>query len=165
MEIKIIERITHSDFTNWFEEVTTFLEGINCTDFLDNLVGLSQMQQKEKVSMLQGYLLNLLSNEFKYANWSSENKDFSLGRDSIDILGQKGEEIIVIELDKWRADQAAKKMVSRTSIFIETHLSYISLCYGGTKKMNKKECMKYFKFISKIFERLEFQFCGMIIEK
>jgi len=47
---------------------------------------------------------------------------------------------VIIELDKWRADQVAKKFVLRFALTLELPLICIALCYGGTQYMNKSEC-------------------------
>ena len=69
-------------------------------------------------------------------------------RDEVDIYGKFNSEdddngAVVIELDKWRSNQIAKKFVSRFALTLERPLIYIALCYGGTPHMNKNECSKY----------------------
>ena len=53
---------------------------------------------------------------------------------------------IIIEIDTARADQVAKKIVSRFYHILESpwqNKIYVALCYPGTKKMNSNECEKY----------------------
>ena len=53
-------------------------------------------------------------------------------------------------MDAHRADQVAKKFLSRSALFINENIIYLSLCYPGTNSMNKKECVKYFDYCSTI---------------
>ena len=85
-------------------------------------------------------------------------------RDSIDIFGSNKDICIVIELDKHRADQVAKKFLSRNSLLIDKNLFYISLCYPGTSNMNSSECIKYFGYCKKLSKRMGNEYAGFIIE-
>ena len=55
---------------------------------------------------------------------------------------------LIIEIDATRADQVAKKMLSRFCHSLELQpskpLFYIALLYQGTTSMNPDECIKYF---------------------
>lgn len=97
--------------------------------------------------------LNLNYNEY---TWETEYKPSSEYRDCVDIIGfSKTHNFkIVIELDAHRADQVAKKIVSRMALFIDENVIYLSLCYPGTKKMPKNECVKYFDYCSVIANNL-----------
>jgi len=77
---------------------------------------------------------------------------------------------LIIEIDATRADQVAKKLVSRLCYHIVSPhnnkpLLYVALLYQGTKDMNKDECVKYFTFCNEIVFRMKdgSQFIGCII--
>jgi hypothetical protein len=84
--------------------------------------------------------------------------------DAIDIFGERDNKILIIELDKWRADQIAKKIVSRTALMIDKKIGFISLCYAGTNHMNKNEYLKYFKYANILSSKLKNYYAGIIIE-
>ncbi len=84
--------------------------------------------------------------------------DWGQLRDSADIWGfYKGYELI-IELDATRADQVAKKIVSRFCYSIlhksDKPIIYVALLYQGTKSMNPEECKKYFKMGDVILQKI-----------
>lgn len=85
-------------------------------------------------------------------------------RDSVDIFGNNEDILIVIELDKPRADQVSKKFLSRNALFDKTKLIYIAICYPGTDAMPRGEIIKYFDYCNKISERLGNLFLGILIE-
>ncbi len=74
---------------------------------------------------------------------------------------------IIIELDKPRADQVAKKMFSRMALFLKHKIIYVVICYPGTERMNPKECKKYFVYGRKILKELNenSEFFGYMIDK
>lgn len=79
----------------------------------------------------------------------------------------EGKELI-IEIDATRADQVAKKMMSR---FCYACLSgkpvvYVSLLYKGTQKMNRDECLKYFRMGEEVLGRInkDSEYYGFIID-
>ena len=69
---------------------------------------------------------------------------------------------VVVEYDAARADQVAKKFVSRLAQMPRENLIYIACCYSGTKRMSLPEVTKYFTFMSIICEYLQIAgFIGM----
>jgi len=108
------------------------------------------------ISVLQLDLLDFLSNQIKNYNWEIEYKPSKSVKDSVDICGQacNSDYKVIIELDTHRADQVSKKFVSRMSLFMDDRVIYFSLCYPGTTKMSKNECVKYFEYCSRIAKRL-----------
>ena len=65
--------------------------------------------------------------------------------DSVDILGHGGDNdpICIIEIDASRADQVAKKILSRTALFGLLHpIIYVSLMYPDTQK-GFNQCIKH----------------------
>lgn len=83
-------------------------------------------------------------------------------RDSADIWFEleQGPEII-IEIDATRADQVAKKMLSRFCYFSmkdnKQPIIYIALLYQGTSSMNPDECKKYFRMGAEVLKRINNQ--------
>jgi hypothetical protein len=106
-------------------------------------------KKSQKIENIQDKLIKFLkdtkddSAEFV---WEKEYVDTQENRkrDRIDIFGEvKNIKLnVVIELDAHRADQVAKKFLSRQALFHEKNLIYISLCYPGTNNMSQNECIK-----------------------
>lgn len=72
----------------------------------------------------------------------------------LEILGKEYE--LIIEIDATRADQVAKKMMSRFcyAALIKKPIVYVALLYQGTKSMNSDECKKYFKMGDEVLRRI-----------
>lgn len=96
--------------------------------------------------------------------WEIEKK-FEGYRDSVDIYGCSNSDncMIIIEIDAARADQIAKKIVSRFYHLMQSDIQnviYVALCYPGTDSMNLKECEKYLGFgrdiLGKIYDKALF---------
>lgn len=129
-------------------------------DFQGQIVSLlnefkyTQKQYRKKVDILQADLLAYLSERVESYDWKIEHQPSKDCRDSVDIYGYSEKENfhIVIEIDAHRADQVAKKFLSRTALFANENVFYISLCYPGTKKMSKTECTKYFNYCAGLSE-------------
>lgn len=111
---------------------------------------------KDKVDELQAYIFELLTIDLKNIEWKIEEKISDNCKDRVDIIGFDSEKdiTIVLELDASRADQVAKKYLSRQALLIHKNLLYISVCYPGTKSMSKPECAKYFDYCSTISNAL-----------
>lgn len=111
---------------------------------------------KGKVDELQAEIYDILVENVCGWEWKVEEFISSQYKDRADIIGlnERENSIIVLELDASRADQVAKKFVSRQSILADKNVLYISVCYPGTKTMSRTECAKYFEFCSKITEML-----------
>jgi len=131
-------------------EITTAVEAID----LQILESLNQTSQKQLIDAFQNRVHANLEKILPNMNWRSPYQLTQERRDEVDIYGTFGSEddegAVIIELDKWRADQVAKKFVSRFALTLEQPLIYIALCYGGTKNMNKSECEKYFSYCTSI---------------
>lgn len=108
------------------------------------------------VFVLQQSLFDHLSANITEYVWEMEVQPKTEFRDRVDIFGKaiSSDLKIVIELDAHRADQVAKKFLSRTALFADENIVYVSLCYPGTIKMNKMECEKYFNYCAVISEQL-----------
>lgn len=163
MKIQVKEKADNLSEDNWFNLIINTLENINCDIYVNNLTLLSSKEQKERIKELQNYLTEILKKKHSNFEWIKEHR-IRQHRDSIDIYGEYNNQILIIELDKWRADQVAKKVLSRTALFIDKRIGLISLCYAGTKGMNKNECIKYFKYSNVICSQLGNYYAGLIIE-
>ena len=163
MKIRIKEKTSDLHENNWFEKIIDSLKNLDCEVYVKGLTKLSQSEQKVKVEYLQNYIFEHLEKQHSDFKWKTEHQ-VSEKRDSIDIFGERNNEILIIELDKWRADQVAKKLISRTALMIDKKIGFISLCYAGTEKMNKNECLKFFKYGNIILSKLNNYYAGLIIE-
>jgi hypothetical protein len=130
--------------------------------FLNHL-GKPQPDQKMIVTGFQTFAESVLAGVMPDIKWSMEHCPSPQNRDSIDIFGKGNGFVVAIELDKNRADQVAKKFVSRMAILPPTTIYFISLCYPGTEKMNKSECAKYFSYCSVLARRMGNHYAGFII--
>lgn len=153
-------------------EVLECISSFDCSKHFTSHLGKSSKEQKKIVKDFQNKLKFLLETSFTQSKigfeikWETEHKNKKLlgVSDSIDIIGNGNDFSIIIELDKHRSDQVAKKFISRTAIFSSKTIYFISLCYPGTKKMNKNECKKYFEYCLRISNSLGNNYAGMIIE-
>jgi hypothetical protein len=160
----VIKEKTSELNNNWFSKILNSLQGLDCEKYVFELTNLTQPEQKIKVTELQNFILEILKEKHSDFNWKTEYKVSNKRGDAIDIFGEKGNEILIIELDKWRADQVAKKIISRTALMIDKKIGFISLCYAGTESMNKSEVIKFFKYGNIIQSKLNNYYAGMIIE-
>ncbi len=138
-----------------------------------NLDKYDQHGQRKIIKKLQGAIFSKLKSKVPDVEWITEHKISDTVRDKIDIFGSytsnSVKKFIVIELDKWRADQIAKKFISRTSLTLKDNVHYFSVCYGGTTNMNANECKKFFTYCKNItnalcVKRLEKTFNGIILK-
>ena len=144
--------------------IVSCLTSIDCSKHFSEHIGKSQPEQKSIVSGFQGLARSALQLAMPSITWSVEHCPSRFNRDSIDIFGQGLDFIVAIELDKNRADQVAKKFVSRMAILPPTAVYFISLCYPGTERMNKSECVKYFGYCATLARRMGNHYAGLIIE-
>lgn len=123
--------------------------------------------QKEVKDKIITPLLNALTAELESEGYSFVNEytpdtsnipDLNEGcKDRYDIMGESKNPnlpVIVIEVDTHRSDQVSKKMVSRLALNQDKELIYVSLIYPNKhvgREAEKKECQKYFKFITILF--------------
>ncbi len=109
-------------------------------------------------SLQEGLLLYLQENS-KDFHWQKEYRPLKKYKDKIDLFGvdENGFKI-VIELDTNRADQVAKKFVSRMALLREDDVLYIVLCYPPkdsevlNKEGAKNEVKKYLNFCKTLVE-------------
>lgn len=152
-----------SDSDAFLCSVVASISSIECSNFFSTHIGKSQTDQKLLVAGFQSLAAATLGNAFKEVQWSVEHCPSPKNRDSIDIFGKGAEFVVVVELDKNRADQVAKKFVSRMALLPSTKVYFVSLCYPGTEKMNKAECTKYFGYCSALAIRMGCHYAGFIV--
>jgi len=70
---------------------------------------------------------------------------------------------LVVEFDATRADQVAKKFLSRAAVLKNQQLIYMSFCYPRRKSMNRNEVLKYFDYQASLADSLGLLcFVGMV---
>ena len=146
------------------DSIINCLSTVNGQVFFSNHIGSSQSEQKIDVSLFQHALLDKLQKELKSFKWVQEYSPSSSQKDKIDIYGENSKISVAIELDKNRADQVAKKFVSRVALLSEKELYYISLCYPGTAKMSLNECVKYFGYCANLANRMSVGYAGLAMQ-
>lgn len=144
-------------------EVIECISGYECSSYFDNHLEMNQQEQKLIVDNFQISMCLELTQTLIGFKWKQEYAPHNTKRDSVDIFGSGDGLNVVVELDKHRADQVAKKFVSRSALF-EEPIFYISLCYPGTSKMNPIECKKYFNYCKIISKRMGNEYASFIIE-
>jgi len=137
-----------------------------CGQYFRLHLGLSQGQQKVIVGQFQDALLDHLRSGFGQFQWSKEHAPSHNHDDAIDIFGTDGASIIAIEIDKPRADQVAKKFLSRMALLhpLGKPIYYLAVCYPGTEKMSQPECLKYFSYCQILANELGHEYGGFIIQ-
>jgi hypothetical protein len=144
-------------------EIIGCISDFECSSYFGAHLDRDQNEQRLIVSNFQLSICLGLTQAVTNLKWQQEYTPGSSNRDSIDIFGSNDELSVVIELDKHRADQVAKKFVSRTALFEKKRIFYISLCYPGTSNMNSSECKKYFTYCKNLSTRLGNEYAGFII--
>lgn len=83
--------------------------------------------------------------EYNLSNIVTEFNDSY--NDKCDVFVETERYVIIVELDATRADQVAKKMLSRYYYADKCSKPtvYVCLLYPGTKNMDSNECVKYMK--------------------
>ncbi len=146
--------ITPMHIDNYIYQIKLCIEN-NIPPNLGSLTKHTQSEQKTIINAFQNQLLKALIDSIHSIEW---NKEYKIGgkRDSIDIYGKdnKSSYNIIIELDKPRADQVAKKILSRIANYLNELFIYIAICYPGTDKMNPNECIKYFEYGKKLINKI-----------
>jgi hypothetical protein len=153
-----------SDSDEFLKLLVASIGCIECSEFFSTHLGKSQPDQKLLVAGFQSLAASTLKRSFQHVNWSTEYRPSPKNRDSIDIFGWNSGFVVVMELDKSRADQVAKKFVSRMALFPLTKVYFVSLCYPGTERMSLSECEKYFGYCSTLALRTGNHYAGFIVE-
>ena len=147
-----------------YSEIVSCISLFDCSQYFGEHLGKSQSEQKQIVRDFQKSICDELAQTLTHIDWRTEYSPNKEKRDAVDICGINNNVFVVIELDKHRADQVAKKFVSRTALFAGKLVIYISLCYPGTKAMNSSECIKYFGYCKQLSLRMKNEYAGFIIE-
>jgi hypothetical protein len=164
---KILKPILHAQSTECDEilnRAISCITGIECSEYFNSHIGKRQSDQKNIVKAFQNEVAEKLSNALPEIDWDIEFSPSKVNKDSIDVFGKGNHFVIAIELDKNRADQVAKKFVSRVALLPNTKIYFISLCYPGTDNMSKPECIKYFSYCSSLAKRMDNDYAGFVIE-
>lgn len=157
-------RSVMSDSDEFLQSLVASIGCIECSDFFSTHLGKSQPHQKLLVAGFQSLVASTLKSSIQHVEWSTEYRPSAKNRDSIDIFGRGAGFVVVMELDKSRADQVAKKFVSRIALFPLTKVYFVSLCYPGTERMDLSECEKYFGYCSTLALRTGNHYAGFIVE-
>ncbi len=157
-------QVKSTENDNFLDTIITVIESMNCKEYFSEHLSQKQTVQKTIVTSFQKALCLELVENVSVANWEIEYSPNLINRDAIDIFGSTDSSVIVIELDKHRADQVAKKFVSRIAILPETKVYYISFCYPGTASMSKAETIKYFGYCSKLAKRMNNEYAAFTVE-
>lgn len=162
MNPKLQKKSTNED--EYLERIIRSIESLQCESYFSNHIGQNQSDQKAIVSRFQRDLCERLKQDIPDTQWKIEYAPHSTLRDSIDIFGENTNSVVAIELDKHRADQVAKKFVSRVAVLPHGKIYFVSLCYPGTANMNKLECIKYFGYCADLANRMENAYAGFTVE-
>jgi hypothetical protein len=146
------------------EAITSCLSRIDCSEFFPKHIGMAQREQRSVVTCFQNRLKSELERSMPDVIWSTEHCPGGESRDCVDVFGQGHDFVVAIELDKTRADQVAKKFVSRMAILPSTTVYFISLCYPGTESMNRVECSKYFRYCATLASRMSNHYAGLVVK-
>ncbi len=167
MRPRLFERceiLSTNDFSGTYETLLSVLSSFDCSSYFSDLLGKAQCEQKIIVDSFKNNLCRFLVQELPTLHWLAESPSSKLVKDSIDIFGSNDDCCIIIEIDKHRADQVAKKYVSRAAVTDRRNI-YIALCYPGTNNMNLNECAKYFNYCKNLSLRLNNLYAGYVISK
>ncbi|MGB4912430.1 MAG: hypothetical protein WBO95_09915 [Candidatus Dechloromonas phosphoritropha] len=153
-----------SDDDEVLSSIVKCITDIDCSKYFSDHIGKSQSDQKRIVTAFQAATTSILTSKIPSIEWHMEHRPSPKTNDSIDIFGKGNGFVVVIELDKNRADQVTKKFVSRMAILPSTRVYFISLCYPGTKNMSRTECTKYFGYCSALAQRMSNHYAGFTFE-
>lgn len=122
-----------------------------------NLLGSTQKEQRALVKAFQHQLAVALDQNAP-TGWLIEERCSTDSADAYDLfLAGELDGLpykVVIELDKNRADQIAKKIVSRVAHTLDSPTIYVAFCYPGTANMNMNEAKKYFGYCARLMTQL-----------
>ena len=123
--------------------------------------------KKQAVRNIQDEVCRVLRRDLSKFNWKTEAILSNKHNDRADILGSSADMQIIVELDATRADQVAKKTLSRLCLTKDKTIIYIPLLYPGTDKMVVMECKKYIEYGRDILEKInpDSALVGVILEK
>lgn len=156
---------------SFINKVIETIVSFEYSEVFGTLIGSNQVAQRVIVKNFQNQLCERLNESI--GSWGTEISASSLYNDAFDIYTNRILDGInyhvIIELDKPRADQIAKKFISRVSHTIDEPIIYFAFCYPGTARMRPMEVRKYFEYFSIIATKMNFEqspkiFLGLMIE-
>jgi len=160
-----VVKVKSEENDKWLSAILYAVTSFKCDEYFLTHIGKSQDQQKVIVGGFQKALYQSLCDSVSNLKWEMEFSPSKKQKDSIDIYGECEDFVVAIELDKNRADQVAKKFVSRVALMPEKKVYFLSVCYPGTEKMNLNECIKYFGYCANLSKRMAGVYAGLVIEK
>ena len=163
--MKPVLQMKSADNDGFLESLIACITSLNCASHFADHLGRQQTEQAAIVQRFQFALRTALASAFPSMRWSLEYLPNPSAKDSIDIFGTGEQMSVVIELDKHRADQVAKKFVSRSAMFTREKIYYISICYPGTERMSLPECVKYFGYCASLSARIGNVYAAFVIQK
>lgn len=109
------------------------------------------------IKEFQKKVLDYLKNHVPAYVWEIEHPWISGYSDRIDVFGENENEVCIIEIDASRADQVAKKMLSRFALWqmsgCKKKLSYVAILYPQISS-SRNECEKYIEFGNTLLKKL-----------
>lgn len=144
----------------FIDHIAATLLAVDCASAFASLLGSGQPVQREIIKTFQNALCAQLneSNPAAACAWQAEVRASEKYRDAFDLYLRPTLDgvtyHVIIELDKPRADQVAKKFLSRVSHTINEPLIYVTFCYPGTNKMSKPETIKYFGYFATLVTKM-----------
>lgn len=158
-EVKVIS----TDQDEWLNSMLKVITQLDCREHFSCHLREPQRVQKTIVATFQKSLFHRLQDRIPSLQWAMEYQPSKSRKDSIDIYGESEDFVVAIELDKTRADQVAKKFVSRIALLPDKKIYFLSLCYPGTAGMNPNECVKYFGYCANLARRMSGVYAGLVI--
>lgn len=160
-----VVKVRSTDQDEWLNSILDVITNLDCDEHFSSHLGQPQHAQKVIIANFQKFLCKRLLDSIPSLRWTIEHIPSKDQRDSIDIYGESDDFVVAIELDKNRADQVAKKFVSRVALLPDKKVYFLSLCYPGTERMNLNECVKYFGYCSNLAKRMSGVYAGLVIGK
>ena len=108
------------------------------------------------VEVFQKNLAEILNGSSTGYTWDIENEHTGRSEgDRIDVYGfARNLPSWIIEIDATRADQVAKKILSRLALWgLKDPINYVAIMYPNTQK-GKNECEKYLRYGSDILHKI-----------
>ncbi|UCZ56032.1 hypothetical protein LGV61_09895 [Desulfurispirillum indicum] len=158
-------KVRSTDQDERLNSILNVITDVDCRDYFSSHLGEPQHVQKAIVANFQKSVFQRLQDSIPSLSWMMEYTPSKSQKDSIDIYGESEAFVVAIELDKNRADQVAKKFVSRIALLPDKKVYFLSLCYPGTAGMNLNECVKYFGYCANLAKRMSGVYAGLVIGK
>jgi len=156
-------KVRSTDRDEWLSAILDVITDLDCSVCFFSQIGQPQHAQKRIVANFQKALFQQLQESIPSLSLAMEYVPSISQKDAIDIYGESEYFVVAIELDKNRADQVAKKFVSRIALLPDKKVYFLFLCYPGTEIMNLNECVKYFGYCSNLTERMAGVYAGLVI--